>query len=888
MKKISLILCGLFLSLVAFNFINTDDKKVSSYFIDEEDYVDQFYGNKINDKWLTSEGVILDKSYSSMTFNPSSYEWGGHVLLADYKIEKSVTITYDIEETSIDGWFAISFGSPIRNSYFYDSQAAFIFTDSTTLYFNHDDSDNLKETDISYPFTPFDNCGTHQHIKVSLDRIDNETYSATLMICNTDDKILYEQKDVIFPNIDGYIGFNSNYCYLDLYSIKIENAFGEVEYYDDFSSSSCQFSTSGDSSCQWNAMTFSEDELPFGNKNTLFLSKLDSYITYETPYYKNEKIEFDHLFTLKSTFSLASADIGIETGLEIAKESFDKKGIFIGLRRKTIGYSLVSYDPTKKEETTISTNNMQPSLEVTLTVDVYSDGTLEIYTDDLNLSIKYDSIEGYFGLATRNNLNVSGIYGASVKDFSYSKTSYRDRTSEDIAINFNGTKSEVDGDDTYYDFYYNKDTWFTGENIKQSMYRTGYTDGYLNFSNSSPYSCFGPRIKYAEAIVRFDIEIVSSHPSNGACLGLQFAKSNIGTIYQNCPSLGLGYYPNPENPNEYVTSVFKTNCQIKDGYSNLILNDNGQPYNAFVAGNKYTFMYVIKDNTISMSFKNENEDEKVLMTPRTIVEVENTDGYICIYGANGLSFTLDNVSYINLDNNYSSSESNQLDGYISAIRKNFKKDNDLSDFILNQVTLTNGILKINDGGYLKTINKISNYILRTKLSNLSGTLSIKNSGDLAIELVNNKTKYISISDANHLYKIDLDNDFIFTNSYFEFMVFGDILTIKYTSGDKPVVSANRNIKEYKINTTSDFDNLILENSDGITALNNLSIFNLDSHTYIKTTDYNPETDETNPWVYRDNGIKKGCSGNVSKYAFTALSFLFVSSIIVSRAKRKEE
>ncbi len=862
-----------------------------AYFVKSAEFYDDFDGNSIKPEWTTSNDASLSNDYSSLKLEPQAYEWGGHVLLTEYEIEKTVKITYDIQDLGCNGWFGFSYGNPNKTSPFHESNAAFIFANDTILYFDHVDKDIVDDTGIRFPFS-FITGTSHlrRTVEVTLERQPNKTYIGGIKIFEMSGSLVGQQDNIEMPCVDGYIGFNSNFTNAEIFSIKIENENGGVEYYDDFSTSECSYLTKTVAGSEWNSVSFNETELKLGKKNKLNLANVDSYATYGESYSKPSNNDLDNLYTLSADIFLGSLDIGLETGIEIGKKTPSSKGYFLGLRKRTFGYALVVYEPDSETETSIACPEETSDMIISLTVEVFSDGSVIASTPHVRDVSKVENVEGYFGVATRNHNSGTGSRGGMINTFSYNKSSYRERIQEDISINFNGTKEEVDEGYTYYDFYYNKEFWFTGDTIKQSMYKTGQTDGYLTFSSASPTACFGPKVKISEAIVRFDIEMISSPETliDGACLGLQFGKQNIGSLFENVPSLGLAYYPDPSNGEVYCTNAFKTNCEYAEGYDGIIKDSTGKSFNMFEKGNKYTFLYIIRNGTISMAFKSSEEDEKVLLTPRAVVALEDTDGYMTIFGANGISFMLDNVSYVNLDHALPTGSSVSVDGYQSTTRYDFRKDKDFSGLLLDNASIKNNAMRISEGGSIKTQNNVASNILRFQTENIENTLRV-NQGNLKIDLVCDSSNKITVKDLSHSYTLDLGNNFNFNGANFEIVTFGNKLEISYSSGGLPLARMYRNTVTYEIDPVTTFDKLALTSINGISSIYSISLFNLDSHCYIETRNYNPETDEINPWPERESipVIKYGgCGGSLmsTSILITVLSISLFTVLVILRKK----
>ena len=152
----------------------------------------------------------------------------------------------------------------------------------------------------------------------------------------------------------------------------------------------------------------------------------------------------------------------------------------------------------------------------------------------------------------------------------------------------------------------------------------------------------------------------------------------------------------------------------------------------------------------------QGKEESTLSKLRTSVvcrENENTDGYVAIFGVNNISFSVDNVSFINLDIEAPATTYRGTTDYQEVTRYDFSKSGEINGLSTNNATYQNNKYRLNENGEIKTTKLVNDYVLRLKIKDIENTLLI-NQDNLNVKFVNKKDKYIEIDDGVSVIKKD--------------------------------------------------------------------------------------------------------------------------------------
>ena len=827
--------------------------------------IDEKFDGDIEDSWNLINEASLEKQYSSLRLKPQAYSWSNSLSL-NYQLSGSFKVKMELTTMNETGWFAVSFGSIYASSEFSKSKGGLAFFGDTSQVLKRvgEDLKNVEFTGTAI-FAP--ELNVKRQVEFDVQQIDSEHSSLQVSVYERGQFVtnIFETP-YVYENLNGYMSFNSSLKDIEIFKLEVLDGQNQRLYYDDFSTSKVLYPTSGTIDSEWYSNGFTVEELKVGYINYLLLGHVNDGIVYHDPLEKTNNPDLDVVYHLVAEVDYSAMDLDVESGIEIGKANKDSHGYFFGIRRMAIGYSLVMYQYDSSEEYTLQTYD-ESSLRMNLELSIHNNGNIDFTIGELSHTINYPNYNGYFGLFNYSHSHSTSSRGASIFSFSMNKTGYYDRSSGDIYMNFNGTKKTYfeDIDEYAYDYFISRSEWNIGTRVSPSKWRTkDQGNGKLEFNSAVGTSIFGPKVVLKEFVVKFDVEITSEIVPYGGVLGLEFGNSRMGLNYENTKSLGIGYYPDENH--EYVTVAYASNTDLVEKDDARICTDEEGHRDIFKNNGKFTMMFICRNNTVSMHYLLDGEPEHTLGKIRAATickENDSTDGYLAIYGANGISFTVDNLSIINLDFAAKSASYNGKGEYQEVTRVDFSKEDANSGISYQNASVNDGKLKINDGGSLRTLKLTNDGIIRLAINDVEEELVIKQ-GSLNIRFINKADKSIIVSDSVSEQTYDLGSEFDFRQSIIEIQKLNNHLVFRLKDKNTPLSSIENHKVEFTINTSST-DNLIIEAKGGFVSLNGFTFINLNKYVTISNRDYDPEKDSFAPWTPKTpiNGDKKKGSNNLN-------------------------
>lgn len=815
------LLCGVSAAVGALN-LHTATAAVSEVSV----YEDNFNAAALDENWSVSDARIVS-DYSSLRVQPTEYGWTAHILCQGYKLDGSCRLevqTQQLSQTNASYWFALSFGSPTTSSIFEDASGALIFMDGGTQVFA-----NGENTGRLVSYSPKGSIGKAVTTILEFSEKSDGFYDITYTL-QSGERTLGSSVLEDFEVQDGYFGFNSYDTNFDVLQFDVYEGEEKV-YADDFSSSRMSYTDNAIKDSEWTASspwtTKSASIAPVGK---LDLSKSGAGVTYATPFEK-KSTELATLYTMSATFTFLKT--GTASGFEIGKSTADGDGTVVGVVRSLTGYKIVLCEGERKEERLLMASF--PDGVVSVTLRAKYDNTVQVTIGNQTESFSVQTAEGYFGLKTPASYKA----GTYVDDFAFTRNIYEENKTADIGVNFEGVREYEDEDGKYYQYYLSTKDWYSGSNVRLSNY--GFVqNGYVLFGNAAPDSSFGPKTKFADCIVRFDVTFIgsdyyydNSDDYNGECdaecFGLQFGSNSYKNMYSNAQSLGIATY---NGKSIYYT----TNCTRQLNIANEIVHsatDSTQEYDLFRKNATYNFMYVIKNGTVSMHFKEASEPEEVLEIVREYVTGVKTNGYLSVYGANGVDFRLDNFSVTNLERDLTSSA--YTDGEnLTTLRLDTTKGDALSTaFDVSDCEITT---KAITGGHIARLQfgDTDGFTYR------QGEFSIAFTGDGA-----------TVSDGKKQETISFTTPLSFNGATVEITRMGGKVSIAFANANMPL-----SIMDENTYTVDGFETAtraaISISPENALRIVKAAIFNLDSNVYIEARNFNEETDIVQPWKVREN------------------------------------
>ncbi len=836
-------------------------------------YADNFNAETLSGDW-TATNAQIKSEYSSLRVQPTESSWPAHILCAGYKLEGDCRLEAKVQELPSDNpsWFALSFGSASTIAIFEKASGAFIFSNDYTMLFK----EGVNMNKDMY-FSPMGNGAAGGPATVILDFVkrDNGAYDITYTV-KAGGAVLGSTVVEDFAVQDGYFGFNTYGVNFDVLSFDVYEG-DEKVYADDFTSSAISHDDNVVKGSAWVASNpFTQKSAAIAPVGQLDISEIGAGAVYKDAF-ATKSSEVSILYEVSAKFDFSNADVGVATGFEIAKTTVESEGVFVGLVRNVAGYSVVLSAGETKKEILLGGTPANGIWEIHLAVNY--DNSLDVTTNGFTTTFELESgVDGYFGVLTSDNYATSGK-GALVDDFTFERYVYTENNAGDATMNFDGTREFEDEDGKYYQYYFPTKDWYAGSNVRVSNY--GFTNnGYVLFGNASVDSSFGPKQKYGDCIVRFDVTLVGTdyyydNPDtyfdtptgagacDAECFGVQFGSKSYKNNYMNAQSLGIATY-------HARTVYYTTNCKLAPTSSGVVYRANApqtqeNEYDMFRKSATYNFMYVIKNGTVTMHFKEANEPESVLGIVREKVTDVETNGYVAVYGSNGVDFRLDNLSITNLDRNYTSSE--------------YKGGSDMQTLRLDTTKGDDFATAFTTSGNTMTTKGVTgSNITRLTLGAMNG-LTYKQ-GDLEIEFSENGA---TVRDGIITKKIDFDKPLLFRGATVEISRIGDTVGIGFANAGAPLSAIDGNYYSVSGFQAASRDSISISANGGV-KLTKAAIFNLDSNVTIDARNFDAATDIMQPWVKRESlQDKKGCGGVVG---LSSAALLLVPAVWI--LKRKNE
>ena len=827
--------------------LHTADAAVMS----ESVYTDSFNATQLSDKWIVDDANII-ADYASLRIQPTEYAWPGHIVCRGYKMEGNCRLEMQTQRipTQNESWFALSFGSSVATNIFEKASGALIFTSGATQVFK-----NGANANRLFNYSPLGGGFETEVATTVLEfaKRDNGNYDIVYTVKNGD-VIVGTSTIEDFEVEDGYFGFNTFDVHFDVLSFDVYEGEEKV-YADDFTTSKISHDDNVVKGSEWVALSpFTVESANIAPVGQLDVEKIGSSVTYVEAFTK-KTTEVSTVYELSAKFDFTDATVGVATGFEIAKPSVDKDGVFVGLVRDFANYKLVCSDGVNKEERKIELNPKDGMFDMTL-VTRY-DNSIIITVNGMQETFTVSGVEGYWGVATLEGYATSGN-GALVDDISFERSIYKASSVLDSVMNFEGTKELEDEDGKYYQYYVPTKDWYFGSNVRLANYDFA-ENGYALFGNASPTSSFAPKTKYNDCIVRFDITLVGSDyyydnpetyydtpDGRGACdaecFGLQFGLDSYKNIYANAQSLGIATY---NGKSIYYT----TNCTRASGQNEIVHrpSSEGVPateYDLFRKSATYNFMYIIRNGTVSMHFKEANEPESVLGIVREYVTGVKTSGYVSVYGANGVDFRLDNFSVVNLDRSLTSSE------YVGGENVEvFRADLTKGDAMVAFTQKQNG---------WETQGVIENHIARFTFEDIKG-LTYRH-GNLNVFFTENGA---TVTDGLKTEEIAFNFPLVYKGATIEISRIGDELTLAFVNADAPLSAIDENVYTVKGLQIAEREKIEILGNAGV-SLSKVALFNLDSIVTINARNFDETMDIMQPWVERENLQGKDMNADSSK------------------------
>ncbi|MBP5466989.1 MAG: hypothetical protein J6Y43_05460, partial [Clostridia bacterium] len=761
-KRITVLTITAFLCF-AFSIANFKAENAFAAVVNNSVYSDEFNSEsgELNGELVPFGGAGIKTDYTAMRLNSDDYEWGAHIVNGGYKLEYDKIDTFCTVEFTLNridesgAWLAFSYGvEDVLYGFPYSSGALIFYSEKSNLFksvngalANADGAGYLRD------FTIFH--GKKVKVSLQFEKIVDETgnyyLSATCTDARTEEIITTHNYGKVYI-ADGYFGFNSSAMKVDIFEFAVyENGESEPAFYDDFNNSAVSYMSGGVDNPVWYATNFwNKSNLIVGRIGRLDITKPGSGVVYKEPVENADDKGLNLLYTLSANFHVGEMQNFAESGFIIGADKNGNGGAFIGVSKNLTNYELVFRNDG---EESLKVGNFTDSV-INIVVNIFYDKKAEIKADGESYRFGLNSVSGYVGFKTIGEEDAVGAYA---DNFSYENSEYVERKSPDAKTDFEDVIKKETEIATVYDYYCSSKNWYKSSDI--SLPFIVRDNGYLIFSNAGDYCCFAPKKKYNDFIVRFDVKFTVIEDGN--IFGIEVGKTDISESCTN--SVYVGFQNRGTE-----TYCISNKCVSDEGLTaKPLISLNGTPENIFTEGETYNVMVIARNGVITLHVKNANESESVLSYVRAKFENVNTDGYVAMFAANGISLQLDNFSVINLDYEYFTIDKSD-DESLRTFRYDFSQGSVIRDFSAFfggtfGKDKTVKIIRGTDG--VITVGKVGANITRLRFDEIEGGASYKH-GAIVVN-VNEAQGKITVSDGITDYAIELENDFVYSNALFE-------------------------------------------------------------------------------------------------------------------------
>lgn len=616
------------------------------------------------------------KEYDALHFSACNL-YGAAVALAAQPLGEYAKYVFEIKPISASEdsqiWFSFGGAEVYAAQYKYE-QCLWIQDSNTALCANDGEKFVPSEENVRYyPFEKTLFTGDSAEIKIELTakrtRAGEYTVTAEYFSDDSAFDIKYAFENVALEE-NGYVALRGVNFAFDMLNFAVKNEAGETTFSDDFSENSLAYYGESGSGKAWraNSAELSEKQVRAGETGKLKLSG-DSSATnlhaIENDGKTTDKAEISFLLT-KSEWK-GSARFAIDFG---ATEKTPAEKIQL-VAERTEGaagaeaeYSFSCFENGEKKRSFGKAYFTESEFSQGVPVKILCGGDYSLTAEVFgrSLTVKNVDYDGCFSLVTQANGGEIAVFADEIALNIYEEISY---VQPDVSNDFCGVKTDETGVELPY---INRQKYFLGNGVTLE-------DGYLSFYESNAYSNFGVIGKYSEFAVAFDAE-VNSTGVNGQKFGLSFAKSSPAIYYENCNSIAFFYNGFGESAKSGMKGY---GCRFENGETQIneledhffptIKTENGQTKKSM---QKYNFLFVAQNNAVEVYYKKAEEPQEKLSVLRAKFTGVNTDGYVTLFGSDGVGFDVTNFRMIDLSVTAKAENGvDDLRDYTSSASKNF-------------------------------------------------------------------------------------------------------------------------------------------------------------------------------------------------------------------------
>ena len=869
-----------------------------------KDVLDEtFNSTKMSDEWLAEDATIAT-DYNAMRFN-SAYYWSGAVVLNAYEKQdyNKFVMNVTLGEYTTDSWIGFGFGgeTPTSTWELYDGYV--LMNPSVVSVVDLKNIDKSTAANVQAAGGLFEKLAAgNATIEIEYAKTTKGNFNVTLKYIFADKtESQYTWSDIKITEDNPYFAINSSKALWDITDFKVLDQNGNVSFYEDFSKASLTYSTEDYANGNWHICTaYTEDDIYVGQIGKAKFAKKDSKIIYKTAL--NASVDSEFVYELSYLMDVEALKensvFGMGFGMKSQESALDETA-FLGITKldeEKGAFVLVKDGEIVK---TVSVFAMERLAEgdgnfEEVSVRINYDFSVSVTLGKLAAKFKNIRYDGYWGLG---NVSLGGddasvVYVDDVKMHAYDVVRY---SAQDASNNFAGTKTEESDGMTISDYYIDESKWFMGSKVSQKLYIEGDTQNGILFNMSNAYSCFGYREKYDEYVVQFDVvvngltdsmmdESYTGAEFNGQAFGLAFNKSSFFANAENSAYVAVFY--NGWDPNNIRTAIKGNKCTTEEGALEVEL-ENTDLHLWKDDETKYNFMYIVRDRSVEIYFKEDSQPMSELGICRAKYVDVDTDGYATVFGTGNASFTLSNYRILNIGADAMKAGSSAF-----SLREDFSKEK-----ISNKITLDgnakvkNGALQLENQAGFYTSEQGTNYLMNFDVSDVKGNFEIDFSNGNVI-LFDKDNRSIGFVEGENTTFAELPKNRNFSKEGYATKVGVSLIGNKVTVG---IVSEGESedfiyepIAEYNYTESFVKAAVILKCGEKLTV-DNLNLYKLDHDYTAERIDYSPDNEIPDMWVVKDKVVgekHKGSLWTIILVSAVVIVITATASAVVVVKKRK--
>ena len=830
--------------------------------IQDEVLTDNFNSEELSDEWKENNAGIYS-DYDAMRFN-AAYNWAGAVILNAYQKQDYNHFVFDITVSDYrsSSWIGLAFGGESPTTSF-GSFDGYIVMNATTI-----SVVDLKNISASTNANAQSSPGLLKKMSKGSTTVDAifakgaNGYDITLKFIFADkSELTYSWGGISITESNPYFALNSAYVLWDITDFKVLDSKEQVQFYDGFSKNTMTYSSENYQDGNWHInKNYTEKEIFVGPIAMAEFAKKDSKMVHKTPLKISTESEcvYDISYLMRVEKFEQDSAFGIGLGLEKQKSKLDEtafcgivkvdeeKGAFVLVKDGKI-QKTASYFPLEKLHV-----GKGKFVEVSIKINYDFSVDFTIGKQKAHFSnLRYD---GYWGIG---NLDLktkesSRILVDDMNVQAYDVVYYK---SSDASNNFAGTKDEETDFGKYSEYYINKVKWFMGPRVSQKMYVEGEQEHGILFNRSSNYSYFGNREKYDEFVVQFDVVVngLTDSMKNESYTGKEFNGQKFGISFGNSSffkhsglATTVGVYYVGTSADNVRSGIKGVNCTTDEGLSEVAIT--GSDIHFWKDDTtKYNFMYVVRDRSVEVYFKEDAQPMSELAICRAKFTNVDTDGYVMVYGSDNASFTLSNYRILNIGREATGNSN-------FSVREDFSKETISEQLKLNGSTsVKDEKLILKEGASVAVTEAGECYMMDFDVNEVNGSFEVKLTEDKSIVFDKNSSAIGFTENGNTTYIDTLQKRGFSNNDYttkVALKFFGNEVGVYMLSEGESYDFIYKPVSTYCWQQNAGTLTPTIIAGEALTV-DNLKVYRLDADYEAERINYDPQDEEVFEWEIKE-------------------------------------